>query len=81
MYKCAVYRYLVTRNSLISLYYEYTYFFGATTVPETGRDTYNAIWECLKPVYMSTGDINYRTRKADEFYLRTNFLNCIVSVH
>jgi len=30
---------------------------------------------------MSTGDKNDWTRKSDEFYERTNFVNCIVTVH
>jgi len=79
MNKYDVHRYLATRNSFISLYN--AYFFGVTTVPKTGRDTCNAIWECQKPASISVRDINDWTRKADEFYERTNFLNCIVAVH
>jgi hypothetical protein len=46
-----VLRYLTTGNNLISLHYEY--FLSATTVGEIVRDIVDAIWECLKPVYVS----------------------------
>jgi len=41
MNKYAVYRYLATGNSFISLHYEY--FLGATTVHEIGRNNYDVI--------------------------------------
>jgi len=75
MNKYAVCRYLATGNSLISLHYEYL--LGATTVREIVRDTCDAIWERLKPAYMSARDKNDWIRTADEFYERTNFPNCI----
>ena len=43
-------------------------------------DTCDAIWECLKPAYMSARDKNDWIRTADEFYERTNFPNCIGAV-
>ena len=78
MNKYAVCRYLATGNSLISLHYEYL--LGATTVREIVRDTCDAIWERLKPAYMSARDKNDWIRTADEFYERTNFPNCIGAV-
>jgi len=44
------------------------YLLGATTVREIVRDTCDAIWECLKPAYMSARDKNDWIRTADEFY-------------
>ena len=58
-------------NSLISLHYEYL--LGATTVHEIVRDTCDAIWECLKPAYVSARDRNDWIRTANELYRRTNF--------
>jgi len=78
MNKYAVCRYLATGNSFISLHYEYL--LGATTVREIVRHTRDAIWECLKPAYMPARDKNDWIRKADEFYERTNFPNCIGAV-
>jgi len=75
MNKYAVCRYLATGNSFISLHYEYL--LGATTVREIVRDTCDAVWECLKPVYMSARDKNDWVRTDNEFYERTNFPNCI----
>jgi len=46
------------------------------TVREIVRGTGDAIWECLKPAYMSARDKNDWIRTADEFYERTNFPNC-----
>ena len=74
----AVCRYLATGNSFISLHYEYL--FGATTVREIVRETCDAVWECLTPVYTSARDKNDWIRTADEFYERTDFQNCIVAV-
>ena len=66
MNKYGVCRYLVTGNSFISLHYEYL--LDATTVREIARDTCDAIWECLKPAYMSATDKYDWIRTADEFY-------------
>jgi len=74
----AVFRYLATGNSFISLHYEYL--LGATIVRGIIRDTCDAIWECLKPAYMSATDKNDWIRTANEFYERTNFPNCIGAV-
>ena len=65
MNKCAVCRYLATGNSFIPLHYEYL--LGAKTVREIVRDTCDAIWECLKPTYISARDKNDLIRTADEF--------------
>ena len=78
MNKYAVCRYLATRNSFISLHYEYL--LGATTVREIVTDTCDVIWERLKPAYMSARDKNDWIRTANEFYYRTNFPNCIGAV-
>jgi hypothetical protein len=77
MNKYAVYRYLAMGNSFISLQYEYLLI--ATTVCEIVRGTCDMIWECLKPAYMSARDKNDWIRRADKFYERTNFPNCIAA--
>jgi hypothetical protein len=66
---------LAMGNSFFPLHYEY--FIGATTVGGIVRDTCGAIRECLKPAYMSARDKKNRILTADEFYERTNYLNCI----
>jgi len=78
MNKYAVCRYLARGNSFISLHYEYL--LGVTTVREIVRDTCDAIWECLKPAYMSARDKNDWIRTVNELYERTNFPNCIGAV-
>jgi len=78
MNKRAVCRYLATGNSFISLHYDYL--LGATTVREIVRDICDAIWECLKPAYMSARDKNDWIRTANKFYERANFPNYIGAV-
>jgi len=62
---------------LIHVTRELVNFLSATSVRGIVRDTCDAIWECLKMVYMSARDKNDWIGTADEFYERTNFLNCI----
>ena len=66
MINCTVCRYLATGNSFISLHHEYI--LGATGVREIVGDTCDAIWERLKPPYMSVRDKNDWIRTANEFY-------------
>jgi hypothetical protein len=78
MIKYTVFGYLATDNSFISLHYDFL--LDATTVREIVGHTCDAIWEYLKPVYMSARDKNAWIRTDDEYYERRNFLNCIGAV-
>ena len=54
--------------------------FSSVSVFEIVRDNCDAIWDRLKPAYMSARDKNDWIRTANEFYYRTNFPNCIGAV-
>jgi hypothetical protein len=73
---CSPSRPLVACYRVTFTFSHYEYLLGATTVAEAVRGTCYAIWECLKPVYMSIRDSDW-IRTADEFYVRADFPNCI----
>ena len=65
-------------NSFASLHFEYL--LGETTVREIVKDCCSSIWNCLKETEMPEKTENHWVNKANDFYRRTQFPNCIAAV-
>lgn len=69
---------MATGNSFNSLHFEFL--LGTTTIREIVRDTCDKLWNNLQPLYMAKKSQNDWVKIADEFYLRTQFPNCIGAI-
>ncbi|PIO23178.1 hypothetical protein AB205_0203050, partial [Aquarana catesbeiana] len=71
-------RYLATGNSFASLHYEFK--LGKSTVSTIVRDTCIAIWEVLRHVVMRKPNKEEWNTKAELFWERCNFPNCVGAI-
>lgn len=73
-----IFRYLATGNSFNALHFEYL--LGASTIGHIVKDTCAQLWKCLQPLHMSAKSEEDWKEIAKQFYLRTNFPNCIGAI-
>lgn len=71
-------RYLATGNSFASLHYKFK--LGKSTVSTIVRDTCIAIWEVLRDVVMRKPNKEEWNTKAELFWKRCNFPNCVGAI-
>ncbi|PIO35237.1 hypothetical protein AB205_0055390, partial [Aquarana catesbeiana] len=71
-------RYLATGNSFASLHYEYK--LGKSMVSTIVRNTCIAIWEVLRDVVMRKPNKEEWNTKAELFWERCNFPNCVGAI-
>lgn len=68
------YRYLAHGGSLVKLSEEFRR--GHSTVNDVVRETCDAIWDVLGPLYLKTPEVEDWERISQEFWEQWNFPNC-----